>query len=107
MRLADVVDEDCDVLAVEDGGEGGVVFVAVRGEVHGQYLDAGIGALLGESGGEALQFGLSARDEDQVVASFRERMSIFFSNAVACACDDGPRAARAEAAKLCEGKPRV
>jgi len=97
---ADVVDEDGDVEVGEELAEGGVVCVFVLGEVHG--VDFGLeGAVFGFQGvREIVEFGLRARDEEEVEAFCGELGCVFFADAVGGACNDCPAAFGTEGGEL-------
>ena len=100
MALADIVHQDRDLFIGDEAGELVIVRVLVCGEVHGQGLDADAGVDLRDCCRYGLQFGRRPRNEQNVVASFRQLQGIFFANAIAAAGYEGPGAAGTEAAKL-------
>jgi hypothetical protein len=101
VAQADVVDQDGHVKAVNELAEAGVVGVLVERKVHGQRLDGDLGAIFGRDvGGERVELGLGARDEDQVVALRGEGEGKLLANAVRGAGDEGPGAAGAKGGEL-------
>lgn len=101
VAQADVVDEDADVEAFDELAEAGVVGVLVLREVHGEDLGRDLRAILGgDIGGEGVQLGLGAGDEDEVVALCGERERELLADAIGGASDEGPRAARSKLGKL-------
>lgn len=104
VALADVVDEDTDVKALDELAEGVVVGVVVLGKVHGQRLDLdGLDRVLGgDFGGNGIELRLGSRDEDEVEALGGELGGKLLAEAVGGASDYGPGAGLSILAKLSE-----
>jgi hypothetical protein len=54
----------------------------------------------GQGLGEAVEFGLGARDEEEVKAFARELEGVLFADAIGRACDDGVGVVAAEFGEL-------
>ena len=101
VAQTDIVDQDGDVKAVNKLGQLGVVGILVLREIHSQSLDRSLGSILGRYvGGEGVELGLGARDEDQVVALGREGESKLLANAIRSTSNEGPCATRTELGEL-------
>lgn len=83
VALADIVDEDTDIEAVDELGESVVIVVVVAGEVHGEDLDLDLAIELGlELVGEGLELGLGSGDENEVEALAGELVGEFLAETV-------------------------
>jgi len=101
MTESHIVNQDADIEAIDQFAERGVVAVLVLAEVHGEGFGGDLGAVFGgEEGRERVEFGLGARDEDEVVAFCREGEGEFLADAIAGTSDQGPGAAGAEGCEL-------
>lgn len=96
MTQANIIDQDADILHLVDHLlQCGVIFVAVGSEIHGVGFGLDVVPRL-EVFGELEQFGLGARDEDEVVAFGGELVRVLFADAVGGAGHDGPAALPSE-----------
>lgn len=103
VAQADIVDQDGDIEAIDKLGQLGVVGILVLCKVHGQGLDRSLGPILGgDVGGEGVELGLGAGDEDQVVAFGCEGKSELLANAIRRTGDEGPCAAGTKFSELFE-----
>lgn len=102
VALADVVDEDADVEALDKRSEAVVVRVLVLGKVHGEGLDLGrLGGELGlDFAGEGIELRLGSGHEDEVEALGSELSGKLLAETVGGAGDNGPGAGLAILAKL-------
>jgi hypothetical protein len=102
VALADVVDEDADVEALDKLGEAVVVGVLILGKVHGKGLDLGrLGGKLGRNlAGEGIELRLGSGHEDEVEALGGELGRKLLAEAVGGTRDDGPGARLAVLAEL-------
>lgn len=101
VAQTDVVDQDGNVEAINKLRQLGIVGILVLCEVHSQSLDRSLWAILGRNvGGEGVELGLGARDEDQVVALGCEGKSELLANAIRGTSDEGPCATRTELGEL-------
>ena len=104
VAQTDVVDQDGDVETINELCQLGVVGVFVLRKVHCQSLDGSLGSILGgDVGGEGIELGLGAGDEDQVVAFGCERKSKLLANAVRSTGNESPCATRTELGELLFG----
>lgn len=101
VAQADVVDQDGDVKSIDKFRQFRVIGIFVLRKVHGQSLHGGLGTILGgDVGGEGIELGLGAGDEDQVVALGRERESKLLANAIRGTSDECPGTTRTEFSEL-------
>ena len=91
---ADVVHEERDVAHVLVSERAQLIVVLVRGlgEVDGDVLDASLGVWQSlELLLRILEFGLCARDEQDVESALTQRDRVLESDSVGCSGDNGPR----------------
>ncbi len=102
VALADIVDQDADVEALDKLGEAVVVGVVVLGKVHRKGLDLRrLGGKLGRDfAGEGIELRLGAGHEDEVEALGGELAGKLLAEAVRGAGDDGPGTGLAILAEL-------
>lgn len=102
MALADIVDQDADIEAIDELSEAVVIGVLVLGKVHGEGFDLGrLGRKLGlDFAGEGIELRLGSGHEDEVEALGGELGGKLLAETIGRAGDDGPRAGLAVFSKL-------
>jgi hypothetical protein len=103
VAQSNVIDQDADVQTICQLLQAGVVGVLVQRKVHGERLGGDLRAIFrGNVGGERVELGLGAGNEDEIVALGCEGERELLANAIRSTCDKSPGAAGTKGAELVE-----
>lgn len=100
VGLADVVDQNAHIEALDKLGQALVVGVVILCVVHRESLRLQARELLLELGGKRVELRLGARDKDDVEALRGELCGELLADSIGCAGDNGPGALLAVLGKL-------